>query len=70
MEAKWIGKIITVGTSSAVILPTGLLRQMNWKRKDAVVLTAIGPEQISVTLLGGYLTSLSRKGEPAEIIKL
>ena len=70
MEAKWIHKIIKVGTSYAVILPPSLLRELKWEYGQAVVVTGIMPQSIKLTLLTNYLQSLENSPAKKDLIKL
>jgi AbrB family looped-hinge helix DNA binding protein len=51
MEELYTTKIVKVGTSKAVVIPTNVLDGLGWKRGDRVVFTFAGEDQLIVKKL-------------------
>lgn len=48
MEELYITKIVKVGTSKAVVIPTNVLEGLGWQRGDRVIFTFAGQDQLIV----------------------
>lgn len=51
MEELYITKIVKVGTSKAVVIPTNVLEGLGWQRGDRVIFTFAGDDQLIVRKL-------------------
>lgn len=51
MEELYITKIVKVGTSKAVVIPTNVLDGLGWRRGDRVVFTFAADNQLIVKRL-------------------
>jgi len=68
MEAKWIHKIIGIGTSFGIVLPAKMLSSLHLRKGDAVVIYISDSTGIKVTPLNDYLIQTGKTKE--RIIKL
>lgn len=45
----WVRIIGRIGNSNALVLPTALLRGLNWARGDYVQISIVGPDKVMLT---------------------
>ena len=51
MEYHYLGHIIRIGNSLAVVIPVGLLRQLDIVKGDVVIMGVLGDRQIGIRVL-------------------
>lgn len=48
MEDIYLTKVVRVGSSKGIIIPTNILNALNWQRGDTIIFILANPEQLII----------------------